>query len=214
MNDYDTREDKLMVIWALVLAAMLFIPFPVVIMDVFARIQFILGSAILIYSFSRYIRWMPTLIRIYSGYSMALNVGLARLMIVGLRNGITEPQLSFMSGKSNGGILINLVFLVLFVAELIFLSFGIKRVGKKAKYYPNLNYSIRFLTGVVQASIFIVMVELAGGILVETYRNGKALLESITTAITLTTENIKLFLLSLVLVTVAIGFKLIEREEY
>lgn len=50
------------------------------------------------------------------------------------------------------------------------------------------------------------LIEIAGGILIEKYRNGKSILESINNALALTTENVKLFLPSLVLVTIAIGF--------
>lgn len=133
MSDKKVNFDEvLMTIGAVIFAAMLFIPFSAVVLDVFARIVFVLASAILIYSLTRYFKLMPKLILLYSLISLALNISLGRLMLSGLRNGITEPQLSFMSEKINGGLFINILFLVLFVVTIIFLSVGTKRIAEKA----------------------------------------------------------------------------------
>ena len=75
--------------------------------------------------------------------------------------------------------------------------------------------SVKFLAGNVKASLFMFLIEITGGILIEKCRNGKSMLESINNAVALTTENVKLFLPSLVLVTIAIGFNISKqsREE-
>lgn len=202
--------EVLMTIGAVIFAAMLFIPFSAVVLDVFARIVFVLASAILIYSLTRYFKLMPKLILLYSLISLAFNISLGRLMLSGLRNGITEPQLSFMSAKINGVLLINILFLVFFVATIIFLLVGTKRIAEKA-VRMDLVGSVKFLAGNVKASLFMVLIEITGGILIEKYRNGKSMLESINKAVALTTENVKLFLPSLVLVTIAIGFKITKQ---
>ena len=236
-----------MTIGALFIAAMFFIPLPSEVLDVFARIEFVLASAILIYSLTRYSQLLPRLVLIYSGFAVGLNLSLCSLMLSGLRKGITESQLSFMSEKINGGLFINM----LFIATIIFLSVGTKRVAEKAArlaldtmnqklfdidsqhidlddakllkgeirtkidFYSCMDGSVKFLTGSVKASLFMVLIEIAGGTLIEKYRNGKTMLESITNAVALTTENVKLFLPSLVLVSIAIGFKITKqsREE-
>ena len=240
-------NEVLMTIGALFIAAMFFIPLPSEVLDVFARIEFVLASAILIYSHTRYSQLLPRLVLIYSGFAVGLNLSLCSLMLSGLRKGITESQLSFMSEKINGGLFINM----LFIATIIFLSVGTKRVAEKAArlaldtmnqklfdidsqhidlddakllkgeirtkidFYSCMDGSVKFLTGSVKASLFMVLIEIAGGTLIEKYRNGKTMLESITNAVALTTENVKLFLPSLVLVSIAIGFKITKqsREE-
>ncbi len=240
-------NEVLMTIGALFIAAMFFIPLPSEVLDVFARIEFVLASAILIYSLTRYSQLLPRLVLIYSGFAVGLNLSLCSLMLSGLRKGITESQLSFMSEKINGGLFINM----LFIATIIFLSVGTKRVAEKAArlaldtmnqklfdidsqhidlddakllkgeirtkidFYSCMDGSVKFLTGSVKASLFMVLIEIAGGTLIEKYRNGKTMLESITNAVALTTENVKLFLPSLVLVSIAIGFKITKqsREE-
>ncbi len=248
-------NEVLMTIGALFIAAMFFIPLPSEVLDVFARIEFVLASAILIYSLTRYSQLLPRLVLIYSGFAVGLNLSLCSLMLSGLRKGITESQLSFMSEKINGGLFINMLFLVLFIATIIFLSVGTKRVAEKAArlaldtmnqklfdidneviwhnfdrvearflkeeiktkidFFSCMEGSVKFLTGSVKASLFMVLIEIAGGTLIEKYRNGKSMLESITNAVALTTENVKLFLPSLVLVSIAIGFKITKqsREE-
>lgn len=244
-------NEVLMIIGAVFIAAMFFIPLPAEVLDVFARIEFVLASAILIYSLTRYFQLMPRLVLIYSGFAVGLNLSLCSLMLSGLRKGITESQLSFMSEKINGGLFINMLFLVLFIATIIFLSVGTKRVVEKAvrfaldtmtqklfdidsqhidlddakllkgeirtkiDFYSCMDGSVKFLAGTVKASLFMVLIEFAGGTLIEKYRNGKSMLESINNAVTLTKENVKLFLPSLVLVTIAIGFKITKqsREE-
>ena len=240
-------NEVLMTIGALFIAAMFFIPLPSEVLDVFARIEFVLASAILIYSLTRYSQLLPRLVLIYSGFAVGLNLSLCSLMLSGLRKGITESQLSFMSEKINGGLFINM----LFIATIIFLSVGTKRVAEKAArlaldtmnqklfdidsqhidlddakllkgeirtkidFYSCMDGSVKFLTGSVKVSLFMVLIEIAGGTLIEKYRNGKTMLESITNAVALTTENVKLFLPSLVLVSIAIGFKITKqsREE-
>ena len=240
-------NEVLMTIGALFIAAMFFIPLPSEVLDVFARIEFVLASALLIYSLTRYSQLLPRLVLIYSGFAVGLNLSLCSLMLSGLRKGITESQLSFMSEKINGGLFINM----LFIATIIFLSVGTKRVAEKAArlaldtmnqklfdidsqhidlddakllkgeirtkidFYSCMDGSVKFLTGSVKASLFMVLIEIAGGTLIEKYRNGKTMLESITNAVALTTENVKLFLPSLVLVSIAIGFKITKqsREE-
>ena len=240
-------NEVLMTIGALFIAAMFFIPLPSEVLDVFARIEFVLASAILIYSLTRYSQLLPRLVLIYSGFAVGLNLSLCSLMLSGLRKGITESQLSFMSEKIDGGLFINM----LFIATIIFLSVGTKRVAEKAArlaldtmnqklfdidsqhidlddakllkgeirtkidFYSCMDGSVKFLTGSVKASLFMVLIEIAGGTLIEKYRNGKTMLESITNAVALTTENVKLFLPSLVLVSIAIGFKITKqsREE-
>lgn len=240
-------NEVLMTIGALFIAAMFFIPLPSEVLDVFARIEFVLASAILIYSLTRYSQLLPRLVLIYSGFAVGLNLSLCSLMLSGLRKGITESQLSFMSEKINGGLFINMLFIV----TIIFLSVGTKRVAEKAArlaldtmnqklfdidsqhidlddakllkgeirtkidFYSCMDGSVKFLTGSVKASLFMVLIEIAGGTLIEKYRNGKTMLESITNAVALTTENVKLFLPSLVLVSIAIGFKITKqsREE-
>lgn len=206
--------EVLMTIGAVIFAAMLFIPFSAVVLDVFARIVFVLASAILIYSLTRYFKLMPKLILLYSLISLAFNISLGRLMLSGLRNGITEPQLSFMSAKVSGGIFTNILLLVLFITVIIILSLGTKRIAEKA-VRMDLVGSVKFLAGNVKASLFMFLIEIAGGILIEKYRNGKSMLESINNAVALTSENVKLFLPSLVFVTIAIGFKITKqsREE-
>ena len=244
-------NEVLMTIGALFIAALFFIPLPAEVLDVFARIEFVLASAILIYSLTRYSQLLPRLVLIYSGFAVGLNLSLCSLMLSGLRKGITEFQLSFMSEKINGGLFINMLFLVLLVASIIFLSVGTKRVAEKAArlaldtmnqklfdidsqhidlddakllkgeirtkidFYSCMDGSVRFLAGSVKASLFMVLIEITGGTLIEKYRNGKTMLDSITNAVALTTENVKLFLLSLVLVTIAIGFNISKqsREE-
>lgn len=92
-------NEVLMTIGALFIAAMFFIPLPSEVLDVFARIEFVLASAILIYSLTRYSQLLPRLVLIYSGFAVGLNLSLCSLMLSGLRKGITESQLSFMSEK-------------------------------------------------------------------------------------------------------------------
>ena len=212
MSDKKVSFDEvLMTIGAVVFAAMLFIPFSAVVLDVFARIVFVLASAIMIYSLTKYFKLMPKLILLYSLISLALNISLGRLMLSGLRNGITVPQLSFMSAKVSGGMFTNILLLVLFITVIIFLSVGTKRIAEKA-VRMDLVGSVKFLAGNVKASLFMVLIEITGGTLIEKYRNGKTMLESITNAVALTTENVKLFLPSLVLVSIAIGFKITKQS--
>jgi len=76
-------NEVLMTIEALFIAAMLFIQFSAEVMDVFARMVFVLSSAIMIYSLTKYFKLMPKLILLYSLISLAFNISLGRLMLSG-----------------------------------------------------------------------------------------------------------------------------------
>ena len=235
-NKKENINEVVVVMIAVILAAMLFIPIPAEWLDILVKIQFIISTAVLIYSLTSYFKSMVKLVLYYSVTSLAINISLCCLMLQGLRNGIIKYQLSFMGGEVSGGLIINTIFLLIFLAIIIIISLLTKTVTEsivryfldsmngnsefvkeelksKIDFNLSLDRGIKVLVGNVHISVFFYLLEIVNGTLIEKYRNGKILLESVSNAIKLTLCNIKVFLPSLVFVSIAIVLKVTKMNK-
>ncbi len=252
-NKKENINEVVVVMIAVILAAMLFIPIPAEWLDILVRIQFIISTAVLIYSLTSYFKSMVKLVLYYSVTSLAINISLCRLILQGLRNGIIKYQLSFMGGEVSGGLIINTIFLLIFLAIIIIISLLTKTVtesivryfldsmnGKlceidnkcstnlimngnseflkeelksKIDFNLSLDRGIKVLVCNVHVSVFFYLLEIVNGTLIEKYRNGKILLESVSNATKLTLCNIKVFFPSLVFVSIAIVLKVTKMNK-
>lgn len=111
---------------------MMLIPLPVIAVESLIGIEALFSIAILIYSFTKNRVAMPKLILVFSLFSMALNISLTRISLIGYESGISVPLRGIISGTIDGKnyIIGGIIIVILLTAQILIISKGGCRVSE------------------------------------------------------------------------------------
>ena len=93
-----------------------------------------------------------------------------------------------------------------------------ENVRKEADYYSNMDGASKFLSGVSKANVFFILVNLAGGMLIQVFKLKTSIGIAIENSMFITVGNVVLFTLPVIVVSFAAGlnitgdFKLVKAE--
>lgn len=197
---------------------MLVSPIQLINMECFIEIEFFGCIALLIYSLIKYSKDIPTLAFELSLLILAANIGLTKTTLTNLENGEQVPIVSFLSNvMCHKGIASGIILIIIF---LLFSFILILKTSKKTNilakktltsttnsnidFWSNMDGSTKFLFGTTNATLFIVIANIAGGIGLEKFMLNKNWQEAIEISIFKTSGNVPLFVIPLLLVTLVL----------
>lgn len=251
-----TRTITLGIFFAFVVL-LLFLPLPPIVLEILVGIEFAASVGLLILGSKNSLE-MPRAALSFSLFSLAVNLGLVRAMLTGLKIEDAEqiPIVSFLARiLCQGNFVIGIILiLVLFVLGFFFFSRGLQwtievamiyqrdsvmyqklylidselndgkiteekareskqKVQNEADFISAMGGVAKFLSGNAKATIALTVISIVAGIAIEVCQNGKIWLEAANSAIPLAAVNVFIFVIPLLIASLAMGMCVTKEPE-
>ncbi|WP_296328196.1 FHIPEP family type III secretion protein [uncultured Treponema sp.] len=251
-----TRTITLGIFFAFVVL-LLFLPLPSIVLEILVGIEFAASVGLLILGSKNSLE-MPRAALSFSLFSLAVNLGLVREMLTGLKIEDAEqiPIVSFLARiLCQGNFVIGIILiLVLFVLGFFFFSRGLQwtievamiyerdnvmyqklcvidrelydgtiteekareskqKVQNEADFFSAMNGAAKFLAGNEKATIALTVISIVAGIAIEVCQNGKIWLEAANSVIPLAAVNVFIFVIPLLIASLAMGMCVTKEPE-
>ncbi len=236
---------------------LLFLPLPSIVLEILVGIEFAASVGLLILGSKNSLE-MPRAALSFSLFSLAVNLGLVREMLTGLKIEDAEqiPIVSFLARiLCQGNFVIGIILiLVLFVLGFFFFSRGLQwtievamiyerdnvmyqklcvidrelydgtiteekareskqKVQNEADFFSAMNGAAKFLAGNEKATIALTVISIVAGIAIEVCQNGKIWLEAANSVIPLAAVNVFIFVIPLLIASLAMGMCVTKEPE-
>lgn len=193
-------------------------PIQLIGMEHFIEIEFLGCIALFIYTLIKHSKETPTLAFKLSFFILVVNIGLTKITLINTENGKQIPIVSFLSNvMCHKGIVIGMILITFFILlSFILTKKTSKKIGVLAKktltsttkddidFLSDIDGAAKFLLGTTNATLFIVIASIAGGVGLEKFMHNKSWQEAVKISITNTSGNVPLFFIPLLLVTLSL----------